>query len=629
LPARAGWVGRRDGPLMPPVVVAALALTGAVLLWTGAALVLRTSARGSGVLLAAAGILAVLGSVLAPDRVGSLAAFAAGQLLGLAVIAYPRTRPQVATAVAAVSVLAIPVVVMWALPTADGIALAAMVVMVVPLLHLWWRLERSPGEERIHLAWMMAATLPLAFLGWVLAMLTAPAGVVAGYVLCFSSVGWAAWTGVQPRAVDVRGVIAGLAVSVVGLVGVFTIFQLAMLAAEVVGAAPHVSPWVGVIAAASATALAPLRRQLALVADEVLFGTRPDPLTAAEHVAHEVGEDPTTALGALREALVLPYAELRLDGVPIASSGEPVDYTDTVPVTVDGRRVGDLVVGRRPGDLRLPPEDAKVLALVGPLLAQTARARAAREASTTAREEERRRLRRDLHDGLGPRLSGIGFTVDAALLSLTEPGEAARHLNRARSEAVAAIREIRELVYGLRPSALDEVGLVEAIRLQAATLPLHVEVAAGELPPLTAAVEVAAYRIAVEALTNSARHSGADRAICTLTATGHTLSVEVTDGASQGDPWKPGVGLTSIRERARELGGSVDLAQGRVRATLPLHPGLGPQQGPAGLPEADAEDDPAARGSLGGPPCPTSSRPLPRGVDQPDEGATDTVNGCP
>ena len=191
------------------------------------------------------------------------------------------------------------------------------------------------------------------------------------------------------------------------------------------------------------------------------------------------------------------------------------------------------MVGLRPGDLALTQGDQHVLSLVAPLLAQTLRARAlaadlqeSRGQTITALEEERRRLRRDLHDGLGPRLSGIAFTSDAARnLVHADPAAADELLRSLRAETSTAIAEIRQLVYGMRPPALDELGLVPALRQQSAGLrtrdgrPLAVTVEVPtELPPLPAAVEVAAYRIVVEALTNVARHAaGAVATVCLRT----------------------------------------------------------------------------------------------------------------
>lgn len=205
-----------------------------------------------------------------------------------------------------------------------------------------------------------------------------------------------------------------------------------------------------------------------------------------------------------------------------------------------------------------------------------------REETITALEEERRRLRRDLHDGLGPRLSGIAFTSDAARNTLrSDPEGTDSLLVTMRAETVSAIEEIRRLVYAMRPPALDELGLVPALRQQAAALrtsegnPLRVTITARELPaPVTAAVEVAAYRIVVEALTNVARHSGSDTAAVCLQADDGALVIDVTDAGMTNGAWSTGVGMASMRERAAELGGTltagIGAVGGHVHAVLPL-----------------------------------------------------------
>jgi signal transduction histidine kinase len=321
-----------------------------------------------------------------------------------------------------------------------------------------------------------------------------------------------------------------------------------------------------------------------LVSDELLFGIRPDPLAAAGSLASGIGGDPAEALDAVRSSLVLPYAALRVEGAPMVESGLATDHLTRLALSLNGEGVGELVVGLRAGDLRLPAADVKVLQVAGPLLAQTARAHAlanrlqeAREMAANAREDERFRLRRDLHDGLGPRLAAIAFRVGAAQLKLA-PGEeaVAEHLARVRAETVAAIREIRQLVYAMRPPALDEVGLIEAIRLRADELrtpdgdAVRVELVVDNLPDLPAAVEVAAYRIVMEALTNAARHSGSDLATARLAVADDALAVEVRDGGATTGLWRPGVGISSMRERAQELGGTLTTTAGVVRAELPL-----------------------------------------------------------
>jgi signal transduction histidine kinase len=176
-----------------------------------------------------------------------------------------------------------------------------------------------------------------------------------------------------------------------------------------------------------------------------------------------------------------------------------------------------------------------------------------------ARDAERRRLRRDLHDGLGPALAGMAFRIDAtARLLPIEPGRAADQLATMRADLRGAIGDVRRLVDGLRPAALDELGLVNALRAQASrTGDVIVEVdAPPSLPALPAAVEVAAYRIITEAMTNVARHAAART--CTVRLSADTaLRIEIADdGRGLPEHPRPGVGLTSMRERAAELGGA-------------------------------------------------------------------------
>ena len=204
-----------------------------------------------------------------------------------------------------------------------------------------------------------------------------------------------------------------------------------------------------------------------------------------------------------------------------------------------------------------------------------------------AREEERRRLRRDLHDGLGPALAAIAMRAEAASVDLAiRPDDARRGLEAIAGEARTAVADLRTLVEGLRPPSHDQLGLVGAIVDQAERLSSADRAAAGPLvtveaqpqplPELPAAVEVAAYRIAVEAVTNAVRHADARTCAVRITAA-ERLTVEVTDdGHGFHDPSRPGgTGLESMRERAEEVGGELWLAAAQprgtvVRAELPL-----------------------------------------------------------
>jgi signal transduction histidine kinase len=178
------------------------------------------------------------------------------------------------------------------------------------------------------------------------------------------------------------------------------------------------------------------------------------------------------------------------------------------------------------------------------------------------REEERRRLRRDLHDGVGSALTGITFKLGAAQnLMHHDSSAAAALLGELKGEAQAVIGDLRRLVYDLRPPALDELGLVSALREHVTRLPaqgLLIEVDAPETTlELPAAVEIAAYRIALEALTNVIRHAHARSCLIRLTTSVETLTVDVVDdGIGLPTDYTPGVGVSTMRERAAELGGA-------------------------------------------------------------------------
>jgi signal transduction histidine kinase len=259
-----------------------------------------------------------------------------------------------------------------------------------------------------------------------------------------------------------------------------------------------------------------------------------------------------------------------------------------VDLSYGGTSVGALLVGLRPGESDLSVADRNVLALVAVPLAVAVHAtrlseelQTSREHLVAAREEERRRLRRDLHDGLGPALTGVAFTADAAANLVTaDPARASELLRNLRTDTRTAIADIRRLVDDLRPPALDELGLAGALRQRADQLSwradgaaIRVHVDADGLPPLPAALEVAAYRIATEALTNVVRHSHATTAHLTVRCD-TTLELEIHDDGPPVGPWTRGVGLQTMHARATELGGQVEAGPtpygGRVTASLPL-----------------------------------------------------------
>jgi two-component system NarL family sensor kinase len=323
-----------------------------------------------------------------------------------------------------------------------------------------------------------------------------------------------------------------------------------------------------------AVAFDPARRRVQRGVDRLLYGERTDPVRAATTVSAQLAGRPADVLPALCQALRLPYARL----------GEYEYGVRPALVEAVALHEGELEVGVRAGERRLHADDRAVLDLLAVPIAVAMRAdelstavQASRRAIVEGREEERRRLRRDLHDGLGPVLTGIAFQADAVVnLADTDPAEVRALGGEIRGAVGDALADVRRLIYQLRPAALDEWGLVEAVRRHAQRLaPLDTRITAGEVPALSAAVEAAAYRIVTEALTNVARHSTAACAEVVIAPSRGALCLTVRDdGAGSLAPWEAGVGLRSLRERAAELGGGLEAAPtpsgGEVRAWLPV-----------------------------------------------------------
>ncbi len=574
------------------IVVAVVAVSTAV---SGIALLLTRRAMVSAALLVCAGAAGILAAVLMAadhDRSTAVALVAGASLFApAALMTFPRLRWR--HPVDFVSLVVIvgcgAIGTSYAYANTGVVGVMGLLQGCALLVHTWWRIEVSADRERRALVWMalalIVATIVYFFSGFSAEGFDSGALPSIGTGV-FALIAPAMYVGATlPELVDVRALVVRTVVHSVALVTVMAVFVLALGLLDSLGAHELNVGAQALLAALSATIYQPTCVILRGVVDQLLFGERPDPLGAASAVADRIGADPVVALRAIREALVIPYAAVVVEGVPLASSGS--DTTHTRSLDLDG--AGELVVGLRPGDLAFSPGDEQVLRLTVPLLAQTLRARALAEQLIESRgqtiaavEEERRRLRRELHDGLGPRLSGVAFTSDAARnLIRTDPAAAEEMVAQLRADTVTAIEEIRRMVYAMRPPALDELGLVPALRQQAVGLrnrdgnPVAVDMSApSEFPDLPAAVEVAAYRIVTEALTNVARHSTSPSASVRLQPAADGLHLEVTDHGSRNGAWRPGVGMASMRERATELGGSLEAGPGpfggRVSALLPL-----------------------------------------------------------
>lgn len=339
----------------------------------------------------------------------------------------------------------------------------------------------------------------------------------------------------------------------------------------------------------------PLRDRIHGWVSRWINGTRADPYEVISELSDRLDrvEGVQERLAELADAVARAFASpavrvelYRPDGIVLSAQTAPTGPEATVlPIGYGGTEIGRILMrpGRRPAISR---RDRRLLGDIVRLSAAALRgAELSRELQlirqdlVATREEERARLRRELHDGLGPLLGGIRLRLETARnLVDRDPATSARALDDALDESREVLDEIRRLVHDLRPPALDDLGLVRAIaqqgdRLSGATF--RVSIDAAPLPALGAALEVAAYRIAAESLTNAFKHAGAAHAAVRLRSDGAAVVVEVEDdGVGIPADRTAGVGLASMRERAAELGGAVEFLDAGpgtlVRATLPL-----------------------------------------------------------
>jgi signal transduction histidine kinase len=346
----------------------------------------------------------------------------------------------------------------------------------------------------------------------------------------------------------------------------------------------------------------PLRDRLQRGVNRLLYGARDEPYAVLAHLGQRLEHtlDPDailpTIVETVRAALKLPYVAITIaqDGASTlaAAAGRPVAAPLHLPLSYRGEPIGQLILGPRSlgeafssADRRLMDVLAQQAGVVVHTVRLTSALQRSREQLVLAREEERRRLRNDLHDDIGPQLASLALKIQTARLRLSHDPLADTLLTELVARTQATVADIRRVVYDLRPPSLDELGLLSALRESAAQyqaqdaggVQIHVD-APEQLVPLPAAVEVAVYRVAQEALTNVIKHAQAHTCWLRLTvdAAAGVLCLEVQDdGQGIAPGHHMGVGLRSMGERAAELGGTLTVEPGaaggtRVRALLPL-----------------------------------------------------------
>jgi two-component system, NarL family, sensor histidine kinase UhpB len=235
-------------------------------------------------------------------------------------------------------------------------------------------------------------------------------------------------------------------------------------------------------------------------------------------------------------------------------------------------RVDLLHPGRR---LELESRTAEVVVLTDAINRMLDRLEHEQRASTrravAAQESERQRIARELHDEVGQTLTAVLLEVDHA--ARRAPPDLKEHLTQTLEGARRSLEDVRRIATDLRPEALDELGLAGALVTladrwtQHARLTIEREIQR-DLPPLTEEQELVIYRVAQEALTNVARHSGTNAAELALHADEGSVCLDVIDHGRGLAAAQPGTGVLGMRERANLVGASLTIADGRDRGVV-------------------------------------------------------------
>jgi two-component system, NarL family, sensor kinase len=332
-------------------------------------------------------------------------------------------------------------------------------------------------------------------------------------------------------------------------------------------------------------AVLPVGTHLRRVVGRQVFGDRDDPNEVLRQLADtlESTSSPQAVLDhvtrTLARTLRLTYVAIEVTGGYTSSQGTPAGAPATIPLLYQGERTGRLAIDAGPlhepfgeRDRRLLDGIARQVGVIAHNLVLSERLRHSLKHTITALEEERRRIRRDIHDGLGPTLASVTMRLELARSLLhSDPTTAELVFDGLVQTHHHALRDVRRLIDGLRPPVLDQLGLLPALRERAARLCGSVTItvdADEDVESLPAAAEVATYHIISEALTNVVRHSGATECAVRLRRDDH-VRIEVADnGVGLPPAYQAGVGLRSIRERCAELGGSADIRAGDSGGTV-------------------------------------------------------------
>jgi signal transduction histidine kinase len=474
---------------------------------------------------------------------------------------------------------------------ATALVAASATVATIRLAVIWWRI-RCDGDDPLF-GWLTAGSI----VAWVAVVPESldlapnfPGDGVLGPALLIATLPLLV-AGVIVRAMrERRGRFHGVARDVISwlvLSGAILLVYTAAVAGigQFTGGAGRTWLLVATTALVAVT-VEPARRRVQRQVSQLVWGQRDDPLEVIREVVGHVGADSAEELlPALAESL---RRELRLDRVAIdaltdagwqqaATAGaDSTPHERVVELVQHGEPIGRLMIGWEDGPGLRSRDESLLADLAGPLalalgwMRITDELRQSSIAVVTAREEERRRLRRDLHDGLGPALTGVSLGVRAAMRKLernagaSSVADSRELLSRTADQVDALVVEVKRIVRDLRPTALDQLGLIGAIAAFARRFEDDVDfdLAMPDAPiQLPAAVEVAVYRIVTEAVNNVVRHAQASHCWLNLSV-GDKVDLDVIDdGVGIADGAATGVGWAAMGERVVELGGRLQVVR--------------------------------------------------------------------
>ncbi len=449
--------------------------------------------------------------------------------------------------------------------------------------HVEWRRRHAPAGERSGTGWlalgsalMTASYIPMAVpdVPWMLTPLL--------------HLATQAFYPVAILAVVLRQRLWGidLAVGRAALAGSLTAVLVTCYLAVTVAVSlvlPNESVFAQAVAAtAVALAVQPVRMWLGRKVHRLVYGDGVDPARAVRILGrHFAGADsPDLLLGELAAgigtALRLESVEVRRGGDVIARWGTATGPVEEVPV---GSGDATLAVTAPPGESlgtrsrRALTELATVVDAGLVVLRSAEDLEDARRRLTEVRLEERRTIRRELHDGLGPSLAGVRLGLQGARnLVTTDPDAAAGLVDELLRELDRQVDGVRELSRSLLPPVLDELGLTAALDelvITHARAGFRVDLQSDLPAGMSGPIAWAAYGIASEAIINARRHSGTDECTVRVAAEGDVLVLDIVDdGRGLATDARVGVGTQSMRERAREVGGTVGIEPGDLRGVV-------------------------------------------------------------